>query len=300
MKIFHLALLNIAMISAAYSTSVSAETLNNDSIISLAKAGLGNDAIIAKIKSSASTFDLSTNSLISLKASGVADAVIAAMLDASSRPNTTVSNLATSNSADPLAPRSSGIYYRRSMDGVASMVRVDPTSSAQTKTSGGLVSAMTYGIAKKKVKTVLANPRSMVRVSTQRPEFYFYFDQSQTSLSNGAQSGGFAAALGLGQNQSPVTSPNEFSMKRFEINDDRRQIDLGSMGIGGLKSGLSDKQRVDFNYEEIAPGVYKVFPTSDLTPGEYGFAYNSAGGGSNMALYGMGGQTTKVFDFGVD
>ncbi len=56
------------------------ETLTNESVVQLTKAGLSNDAIIEKIKSSDVNFDLSTKALSDLKADGVADAVIVQML----------------------------------------------------------------------------------------------------------------------------------------------------------------------------------------------------------------------------
>jgi hypothetical protein len=287
----------LAISSLFWAQAAIAETLTNDSIIMLSAAGLGSEAIIAKIKASAATFDLSTEKLIALKSAKVPDAVIAAMLETSSKPNVSANAAGTSNSADPLAPHASGIYLLRGTGSSAQMMRIDATNSAQTKTSGGLASAMTYGIAKRKIKTVLNNPNARLQVSEPRPTFYFYFDQAQSSLSQGGSSNPFAALMGGAQN--PVTSPNEFTMLKFEISDNRRQVDLGSLNIGGLKMGTSDKQRVPFDYQDVAPGVFKVQPGVDLDTGEYGFTYTSAGGGSMMAMYGMGGQTTKIFDFGV-
>ncbi len=290
-------LIACAIFSFGFSGAAHAETLTNDSVVMLAGAGLGADAIIAKIKASPTSFDLSTTNLIALKNAKVTDAVIAAMLEASSKPNVSVNSLATSNSADPMAPHAPGIYIVQGDGATAKMARIDATNSAQTKTSGGIASALTYGIAKRKVKTVLNNPSARIQASDARPIFYFYFDQAQTSLSQGGSSSPFAAMIGMGQN--PVTSPNEFTMLKFEISDSRRQVDLGSLNIGGMKMGTSDKQRVAFDYQDVAPGVFRVQPTDDLETGEYGFTYTSAGAGSMMAMYGMGGQTTKIFDFGV-
>lgn len=55
------------------------ETLGNETIMRMVKAGLGEDVIISKIKDSKTNFDLSTDGLIELKGGGVSDAVISAM-----------------------------------------------------------------------------------------------------------------------------------------------------------------------------------------------------------------------------
>jgi hypothetical protein len=289
-------ILPFAIITLCCSSAVHAETLNNEAIIQLTQAGLGTESIIAKIKSSAAQFDLSTANLIALKKANVPDAIIAAMLEASTKPNTSVSALANSNSSNPLDPHASGVYMMSSVQGQAKMIRLDPTSSAQTKNTGGIASALTYGIAKRKVKTVLSNPTARTQTAQLRPAFYFYFDQSGSSLSQGGQSNPFAAMIGQSQ---PVTSPNEFTLVRFDVKGVNREIGVGQLNIGGLKTGVMDKARIPFTYEELASGVFKVTPTIDLPAGEYGFLYASSGGGSIMAMYGMGGQTSKIFDFGV-
>jgi hypothetical protein len=51
-----------------------------------------------------------------------------------------------------------------------------------------------------------------------------------------------------------------------------------------------DKASRAFDYEKIAPGVYKVTPRVDLTDGEYGFYMGGGAGPSGGA---------KIFDFGI-
>jgi hypothetical protein len=58
------------------------KALNNSEIVKLTKADLGDDVIIAKIKSAPSVeFATSTDDLVKLKQSGVSKPVIAAMLE---------------------------------------------------------------------------------------------------------------------------------------------------------------------------------------------------------------------------
>ena len=68
---------SVASISAA-----STDALTNTDIISMTKAGLPADVLVAKIKSSKSQFDTSPASLSQLKTSGVADGVILVMVQA--------------------------------------------------------------------------------------------------------------------------------------------------------------------------------------------------------------------------
>lgn len=59
-----------ATIAIVMSSSAAAETLNNEAVLTLLNAGLGDDVVIAKIKSSPSNFELSTDTVIALKQRG--------------------------------------------------------------------------------------------------------------------------------------------------------------------------------------------------------------------------------------
>jgi len=66
----------------ALATSAHAETLTNDDVIALHRAGLSADVIVQKISTSEAAFDTGATALIGLKTAGVPDAVITAMLQA--------------------------------------------------------------------------------------------------------------------------------------------------------------------------------------------------------------------------
>jgi len=63
-----------------------AEVLTNDTIVTMVKAGLGDELIISKIKMSQGQYDLSTNGILKLKKDGVGDRIIQAMLASSAPP----------------------------------------------------------------------------------------------------------------------------------------------------------------------------------------------------------------------
>jgi hypothetical protein len=59
---------------------VAQQSLNNDAVIKLVKAGLSDDLIVATINAQPGTYDTSTDGLIALKAAGVSDKVVAAIV----------------------------------------------------------------------------------------------------------------------------------------------------------------------------------------------------------------------------
>jgi hypothetical protein len=290
MKFYKSILVGLAVCSAA---PLLAETLNNDAVIAMVGAGLGEETVIAKIKNSPNTFNLETANLIALKKQGLSDAVIAAMLDASTKAQVSANAMGMSDSPDPHAPHASGIYVLADWAAPSKMVRMDATAANQSKNSGMLGYALTGGLASVKVKTVLPNSVARVKVTKKRPVFYFYFDQANAGLSGGAP-----GSFSINGGGTPVTSPNEFSLVRFDIKKGNREATVGKMNIVGGKAGVMDKARVSFDYSDVAPGVFRVTSNEDLTPGEYGFVYSSANGGG-VGIYGGGGMTSRIFDFSV-
>lgn len=276
-----------ALLACALPAAASAETFNNATVVTLVKAGLGDEAVIAKIRATPGQFDLSTDQIILLKQQGVSSGVIAAMLGA----GTTAGGAAASSidSPDWRVSHPSGIYLYKGEGDVAQMARIDPTTANQTKTGGMLGYMMTGGLASIKMKSVIPNAHARVGGSKARPEFYFYFDEANSSLSHGANTGSFLAGPAV-----TITSPNEFSLIRFDVKDNRREARVGSFSIAGSKSGIMDKDRIAFSYDRIAPGVFRVRPDADLAPGEYGFLYSMSAGGASG-----NGMIARVFDFAI-
>ncbi|MEO9463655.1 MAG: hypothetical protein ABJ242_13075 [Marinomonas sp.] len=267
-----------------------AETLDNASIVGLAEIGLGEEAIIAKIESSAANFDVTTDALIDLKTKGVPSSIIAAMIKASDTTKASSAQSASIDSPDPLVPHPPGIYMLADWLEEPKMMVIDATTSNQTKTGGFLGYALTGGIASMNFKTVVPNREARVKTQKMRPTFYFYFDEATASLSNRGGSSFWQAGA--------VTSPAEFSLVRFKVKKNRREAKVGKFNIGGAKSGVMEKDQIAFDYERIAPGVFMIKIEEDLEKGEYGFIYSSStGGGPGMS--GVGAMTNRIFDFSI-
>ena len=256
-----------------------AEPLTSETIVELNKVGLGDEAIIAKIKAEGTVFDLSTEQMIALRQQGLSSAVIAAML--SNKPAAQALSL---DSPDPAVPHPSGLYLLNGAGDSAKMLRIDPTVSNQAKTGGILGYAFTGGLASASIKVVIQSEQARARASAS-PRFYFFFDEANNAASNGSWASGMNTV---------VTSPAEFSLIRLSRKDGRREVRVGSMNIAGAKTGVMDKDRITFNHSMIRPGVYQVDLPEALTPGEYGFIFSIAGGGTGGAM------TARIFDFGID
>jgi len=276
--------LSLVMISVA--AVAAQETMTNDEVISLTKAGLSSSIIIGKIRSSATNFDLSTDSLIKLKQAGVSDETVAAMLEAKSGKSVVSGNSAVPASAqggdpnDPMSKHSYGIYLYEEKDGVRKMTQIQPSMSGQNRTGGAFTASITpFGLGKVKTKTNLPGRSAALQIQTTTPVFYFYLD---------ASSGGLNTSSGI------PSSPNEFTLVRFNQRSDNREVTIAKTNSWGSKGGLSDEYVVGLKAEDLGNGVFKITPTTELKKGEYGFYLLNSGNANTAA-----GVGSKFFDFGV-
>lgn len=262
-----------------------AEPLTVDSIVALHAAGLGDETIIAKINNSNTVFDLTANELIALKGKGISGGVLTAMLGGGARADARPRAM-SADSPDPLIPHSSGVYLMSGSGTETRMVRIDATVSNQAKTGGIIGYALTGGIASLSVKAVIQNETARVRTTSTKPVFYFFFDESNASSGQGT-------GTWLSGTAATVSAPSEFSLIGLLRKTGRREARVGSANIGGVKSGVLDKDRLSFEYENVRPGVFKVYPTNALPSGEYGFIYAVNGAATAGAV------SARIFDFGV-
>jgi tetratricopeptide (TPR) repeat protein len=68
------------------SSALAAETLTNDAVVAMVKAGLGEELIISKVKVAEGKYDLSVDGTLMLKRDGVSEAIIKAMVETSALP----------------------------------------------------------------------------------------------------------------------------------------------------------------------------------------------------------------------
>lgn len=286
-KLFVTGLLALSLcLAGAFAASAQDEVMTNDEVISLSKAGLASTIIVGKIRTSKSNFDLSTDSLIKLKQAGISDDIVGAMLEAKNGKTPSGSSLSGAASAsgdpnDPMSKHSYGIYLYEERDGTRKMTQLAPNVSAQNRTGGGFTAAVTpFGLGKVKTKANLPGRNASLQIKSTSPVFYFYLDTS---------SGGLNTASGI------PSTPNEFTLVRFNQRSDNREVTIAKANSWGAKGGLSDEYVVGLKAEDMGNGVFKVTPAGDLKSGEYGF-YLVNSGNSNTSQ----GVGSKFFDFGVN
>jgi hypothetical protein len=269
---------------------VAQQSLNNDAVIKLVKAGLSDDLIVSTINAQPGTYDTSADGIIALKAAGASDKVVTAVVaraaaDAQPAPPPipplppmpgaapATSDQPSGDPDDPAAPHEAGIYiYNDSAPAGSKMAMLEPSIYTQGKTGGMFASAMTYGIAKVKVKAVIRGAHSNTRINFDNPVFYFFFEQQGAGLSYGSSFGG-------------TSTPNEYTLLRFDVKGDTRETLTASANAFGASDGTDDKAVKGFTFAKLRPGVYKVVLSAPLQPGEYGFV---------VTAY------SRVFDFGKD
>jgi hypothetical protein len=271
---------------------IAQQALNNDAVIKLTKAGLSEDLIVSTINSQAGAYDTSTDGLIALKTAGVSDKVVAAVVaKASGGTPTPAASVAPAGQAtgdpdDPTVAHEAGIYiYSETAPAGSKMTMLEPSVYSQGKSGGFLASAVTYGIAKIKMKAVLRGAHANARVSDSQPVFYFYFEEQSAGLSHASTPFG------------GTSTPNEYTLLKFDVKGETRETLVGSMNAFGGSGGTDDKAITTFTYVKLRPGVYKVMLNGALQPGEYGFI-STAGQGVVSPYAGAATTNSRVFDFG--
>lgn len=263
------------------------EILKNETILELHQMDFSEQIIIGKIKNTLSDFDVDLESLKALKEAGLPDSIVAAMIEASSSEQAVSTDF---DPNDPLSPHSPGIYlYVEGGDGGSTLTKMEPSSYTQSKSGGYLKSAFTYGAAKVKSRASLPGLEARVKTGSQ-PTFYFHFEETESGLSYQSQA---------------TTNPGEFVLAEFTVKrkkgKEARELVVGQFSAYGAQSGALDKTIQLFDFEKVAPGIFKVVPREPLSTGEYCFYYAGATPLPTYGYYaaGAGGGGGKVFDFSV-
>jgi hypothetical protein len=271
-----LTLLAVLLVAGA---AAAQEVLTNQSVVDMVTAGLPDDVIIAKIKSSRTNFDLSTPALAKLTQAKVSSAVMKAMIEpgpSGAAPAAATATPTVTDPNDPMAPHDPGIYLMtKTREGQKKMVLIERAGSKRVKTAHIAKSALTMGVAKGQIRAEVPGPQAAVRADV-KPEFYMYFPPT----------GNLGSA-------DMISSPSQFSMVRLEQKKDHRETTVAKQGFGRASAGVDEKKTVEFAEEKLRPYAYKVTPNARLKAGEYAFVAATGVAGAASA------QVT-IYDFGVD
>jgi hypothetical protein len=252
------------VMAAAVALSAMQGKLTNADVISLAKAGMGDAVIIAKIKQATSTdFKLEVADLKALKTAGVSDAVISEMLNkgsSSSAPAPAASAPAASRpaasappaSTAPMGPNDADTVYIVTKDGKRIMLR----SAAGTMSS-------TYAYVTMLMHSNFDGLKADARITDHRPSFVMRSYKSPKGR--------------LWLVSAEVDAKNNV-----------RSVKMGNSKLFGAKNigapDSSNQIEADIVADPNDTNGWKITPKKDLPAGEYGLWMN----------------TNEMFDFGID
>lgn len=259
-----------------FSTSALAEVMNNDTVLSLAKAGLSDGLIIDKIDSEPCGYDVSTNSLITLKGAGLSENVISAMVRRCATLGEVRGIAGDDASPDPKVRHSPGIYVMENWLSPNVLQKLRPSKAGGVKTSGN--GSIVFPLI---ARLTVPGAQSHVPVAASAPVFYFYFNPSDPNVSDFGQ-----------ENSAAAQSPDEFTLVKFRTKGDERELEMGrASAYGGsvvsFRKGLNPKTEIKVDAEEQGNGIFKVAPSKPLEPGEYAFVFTGANG------------SARIYDFSV-
>ena len=275
----------MALVMAISTSCVNArEQFTNEDILKMVTSGLPAIVIVSKIKAVTGTYDISTDTLIRLSKSGVPGSVLVAMLESGTASYAELSE----DSADPSVPHYPGVYMFGPQE--QRMVRITATASNQSKTGGSVGYLLTGGILASSVKASVPSRNAIVQSLNKQPVFYMFFDESVPRATAVG-----STSVWQTNNGSVTTSPAELSLVRFRDKSGRREARIGSQSILVAEQGVMNEGRIDFETEQVRPGVFKVTPSRPLQAGEYGFIQTLQG----MKLNGNGASAMRVYDFGI-
>jgi hypothetical protein len=270
-------MVSVCMLAASLCLAQQAvKKMTNEDIIAMVSLGLTDDVIIDKVHAAGATdFDTSVAGLTALKQAKVSDAVIRAMINPNPAPASVASATKEAAAApdpnDPRSPHESGLYWLAKQGPDKRMLRLEPSSHPGQKA--------TPGFGKADVKALLPGQHAALRLTEPTPEFWFYFDEKST---------------GLSQSSSAATKPEDFTLARMDAKGKERQLVVGhASAFGGITNGVRPGDSVQVDIQKVSPGVYKVSPIKPLAPGEYCFVPSGAAGA--FVTY-----AGRLFDFGVD
>lgn len=216
------------------STGAEEAPLSNKDVIKLAKLGLGDDVVIAKIKQAPDVlFDLSTDGLVQLKQAGVSGSIIAAMLE-----RTTPKAVSTLPSSSEIAAGDQREDVRIILGDKE--VRL-PSNRGDLSATGFwpvVFTFLDYPGLRARTRITNARPSLVVR-SEHDPKGYYYLAK--------------------------------LDVNDEEDNNRSLKIEQKASGFTATTRVVpAGRWHVEYEAKERSPGLWQITPTRDLEPGEYG------------------------------
>jgi hypothetical protein len=222
-----------------------APAMDNDSVMKMAKAGLGDDLIIETINTQPGKYITDADSLVALKGAGVSDRVITAMINKSRRQITNVPEKPVELSD----VNEIGVYYK---DHTGKWIAIEP-EIVHIKSGGFIKSTVTHGIIREDRNGHLNGRES--KLALQAPiDILIYVPDG--------------------------VSANEYDFLRFRINSSNREFRVLTGGVFHSTGG-ADRDEVKFNPVKTAPHTYQFTVDQNTGGGEYGILPPGTGNVTN-------------------
>lgn len=220
------------------------ETLHNESVIKMIKAGMSESLIVSMIEQQPGKYSTRVDDLIALKQAGAGDRVVAAMAAKTMAPAAPVAAPVVAPAAQTMEI---GVYYKK--DGGWAEVLPEVVN---WKTGGALKNLASGGVVKKDLNGNIPGPGS--RNTVKEPlEFQI------------------VAAEGV--------AITEYQLIRLRTNRDYREFRTVTGGIFNQQSGAM-RDMVPFEGKKTLPRTFAVVLPANLGAGEYGFLAPGAMGAS--------------------
>ncbi len=147
-----------------------------------------------------------------------------------------------------------------------------PIKYTKIKSSGGMASALSYGIAKVKAKCHYQGGKSPNRIKV-GDKFVFKFGEVP------------AQAAQTYYMFAPNYSIKNFSLCKFDEKKDRRELTTVQISAwSGSETGTPECRDVSFEVTTVAPGIYEATITSAYS-GEYCFVFADNGTGAYQSVF---------------
>jgi hypothetical protein len=249
-------------------TPALAQPFDNNAVMALHKAGLGEDTILAKIASLPCNYDTSTDQLIALKRAGLSDKIIASMVKRCT--GAEKAQGVDEAGLDPAAMHKAGIYLALGPQAGPPLKGLRPTISSAIKVVGnGSI------LFPRLAKVVVPLGHAQAISQGDRPTFWFYFNKADKRVN---EFGGPATQA--------AQSPSEFSLVRLKVDGDVRQFIIGRVQPYVGVTGIDPKYAVAFDVDEMGDGIFRVQMVRGLEPGEYAFVLpGTSGRNSTYQMY---------------
>ena|SRR5438445_4053484 len=271
-------LLITLLISTTARAQASGEVLTNDEVISMMTAGLSTTVIVNKIRTSKTRFDLSTKELIRLKQAGLNDEILMAMQgysessDGPSLQNTVAVNrtVESNDPNDPMTRHDIGIYLYTEKGSERKLTELEPVAVTGGRVAGMAGTKLTYGLWMSKNKIKIPGHEANYQTKDPQPVFYFYLNEKDRTMTTVKY---FPASV------------NQFLMVKFEVKSRSREITVGKSNSYYSRTGIPDDALIEFSYEKVADGIFKITPKKVLKSGEYGFYLLGTGDSVGATFY---------------